>query len=426
MKIASMSLAILFIIILNYSQLYSGDVNFKVMTYNAENFTGEFITYPYNIWASTYKVKHFRTVINEVDPDIIIMQEMRNQSGVSLMLDSLNIGTSVYLRSDSLYLRGSSNDGYANMIFYKESVVTLLSHTMIIPTDSSRFIDKFKLEVNGNEFYIFGCHLKSSPYETEQRLSEVTALRDNLNTLPENSDFLVCGDMNFYNNGDESYSTGTREVAYLKFIQSEENNNGRCEDPLGNDQWEENFIIHSQSTENLDDRFDFIFNSFDMNDNTGIDRVSDSYISYGNDGNHFEQDVYDSTGINPNTIVPEEIAYALWKASDHLPVVAEYISYDPNNDIEVNDISTSILLQNYPNPFNPTTTINYTLPTAQNIELEIYNTEGKRVALVDKGIKEAGEHKKVFDGTNLSSGIYYYSLKADKEILATRKMMLIK
>ncbi|NUO19070.1 T9SS type A sorting domain-containing protein [bacterium] len=83
------------------------------------------------------------------------------------------------------------------------------------------------------------------------------------------------------------------------------------------------------------------------------------------------------------------------------------------------------LLQNYPNPFNPQTTISFTLPEMANVEVRVFNAVGQEVAVVTKGTFEAGLHSVTFDGSGLTSGIYFYSIKAG-EFSAQKKMLLIK
>lgn len=88
------------------------------------------------------------------------------------------------------------------------------------------------------------------------------------------------------------------------------------------------------------------------------------------------------------------------------------------------------LSQNYPNPFNPTTTIEFSLPTASKTKIEVYNILGKLVSVPFDGMAGAGENSIVWDGTNshgqkVSSGIYFYRLTAD-EYTETKKMTLLK
>ncbi|RPI75947.1 MAG: T9SS C-terminal target domain-containing protein [Ignavibacteriales bacterium] len=84
------------------------------------------------------------------------------------------------------------------------------------------------------------------------------------------------------------------------------------------------------------------------------------------------------------------------------------------------------LHQNYPNPFNPETNITFNLETGSEILLSIYNQLGESLGYLFKGYKEAGTHKIKFDGKNLTSGIYFYTLIASSGLKQTRKMILLK
>ncbi len=83
------------------------------------------------------------------------------------------------------------------------------------------------------------------------------------------------------------------------------------------------------------------------------------------------------------------------------------------------------LSQNYPNPFNPTTRINVSLPKAERVEIEVFNTLGQKVRTLFEGNLPAGVHKFEFDGSGLASGLYFYRIKAGK-FVATKKMILMK
>lgn len=89
-----------------------------------------------------------------------------------------------------------------------------------------------------------------------------------------------------------------------------------------------------------------------------------------------------------------------------------------------------VLEQNFPNPFNPNTTINYYMPTAQNVELAIYNITGQKIKSLVNGKQSAGNHQIQWDGRNdngelAASGVYIYRLQAGSEVL-TRKMALLR
>jgi hypothetical protein len=83
------------------------------------------------------------------------------------------------------------------------------------------------------------------------------------------------------------------------------------------------------------------------------------------------------------------------------------------------------LSQNYPNPFNPTTTINFDLPTAGQVNLSVYNMNGQLVNTLIDSKMNAGQNVANFDASNLSSGVYFYTLTAN-ESTETRKMILMK
>lgn len=83
------------------------------------------------------------------------------------------------------------------------------------------------------------------------------------------------------------------------------------------------------------------------------------------------------------------------------------------------------LSQNYPNPFNPTTIISYSLPEQTRVTIKIYDIIGKEVKTLVNTTKNAGDYTESFNGGNLSSGIYFYTLKTNK-FVETKKMILLK
>jgi hypothetical protein len=78
-----------------------------------------------------------------------------------------------------------------------------------------------------------------------------------------------------------------------------------------------------------------------------------------------------------------------------------------------------------PNPFNPSTTIRYDLPDRAQVTLTIFNTLGQQVATVVQGEQEAGYHEVKFDGSGLSSGVYFCRLKAGNSV-ETKRLVLMK
>ncbi|HSW53997.1 MAG TPA: T9SS type A sorting domain-containing protein [Ignavibacteriaceae bacterium] len=101
--------------------------------------------------------------------------------------------------------------------------------------------------------------------------------------------------------------------------------------------------------------------------------------------------------------------------------------YDPNVSVEIanNKIIDYQLMQNYPNPFNPTTVIDYSIKEEGNVELVIYDVLGKVVEKLVDERKIPGNYSLQFDASNLSSGLYFYSLRVN-DFVNTKKMLLIK
>ena len=84
-----------------------------------------------------------------------------------------------------------------------------------------------------------------------------------------------------------------------------------------------------------------------------------------------------------------------------------------------------VLNQNYPNPFNPSTKISFGLPQKSNVILRVFNALGEQVAELVNQSLEAGTHSYNFDASNLTSGVYIYSLQTDAGVVSN-KMTLLK
>jgi flagellar hook assembly protein FlgD len=122
-----------------------------------------------------------------------------------------------------------------------------------------------------------------------------------------------------------------------------------------------------------------------------------------------------------------EVRDALNTLISESKMITEFHSGGPLPSIgsEVPAPTEYTLMQNYPNPFNPITTISYNLPKTSKVRLTIYNTLGQVVKQYIDEIKPAGHHTKVWDGSNLASGVYIYRIQAG-EFQQIKKMILLK
>ncbi|HEY0030982.1 MAG TPA: T9SS type A sorting domain-containing protein [Bacteroidia bacterium] len=123
------------------------------------------------------------------------------------------------------------------------------------------------------------------------------------------------------------------------------------------------------------------------------------------------------------------------RASDGLVVVATHASGIYSTNItSVNDIVTvkdivaakaDLQLMNYPNPVNQSTTIEFVLEKKSNVNLQIWDEYGRLLETLVNETMQEGKHSVRFERKNLSSGIYYYSLTADRK-RKTNKMVIVK
>ncbi len=90
-----------------------------------------------------------------------------------------------------------------------------------------------------------------------------------------------------------------------------------------------------------------------------------------------------------------------------------------------NIVTNYALSQNYPNPFNPSTLISYQIPTSGLVTIKVYNVIGKEIATLVNEYQPSGNHSKEFSANGLTSGVYFYTIKAGS-FSATKKMILLK
>ena len=105
-------------------------------------------------------------------------------------------------------------------------------------------------------------------------------------------------------------------------------------------------------------------------------------------------------------------------------------SYSNIVESEISGPEVFNLSQNYPNPFNPSTVIKFSLPVDSQVRIELFNTLGEKVDELTNRAYSIGNHELNFDATQLSNGVYYYTINAtgiDKSTFSsTKKMVLMK
>ncbi len=179
-------------------------------------------------------------------------------------------------------------------------------------------------------------------------------------------------------------------------------------------------------------------NSYNFGESLINDGSGDARIEY-QDGNSNYNNDWDSTLTdNPANIYVKlnstftEIKGIVFYSHSFYKIVPrkndDFIGY--MGPTAVNDGLSSLpasfkLDQNYPNPFNPSTTINYSIPRGSMVTLKIFNILGQEVKTLVNENKAPGNYSIRFNASNLSSGVYFYNIKAGN-YYQVKKMMLLK
>ena len=125
----------------------------------------------------------------------------------------------------------------------------------------------------------------------------------------------------------------------------------------------------------------------------------------------------------------ESITGICWFAFSHYKLIPrtneDFTGFIAGVKSELNNPNRFELSQNYPNPFNPSTTINYSIPKESMVQLKIFNILGQQVKTLVSENEASGIYTVRFDASNLSSGIYFYSLRAGN-YYQVKKMLLLK
>jgi CubicO group peptidase (beta-lactamase class C family) len=110
--------------------------------------------------------------------------------------------------------------------------------------------------------------------------------------------------------------------------------------------------------------------------------------------------------------------------SEVLQFASNFVTSIGQQENETSALSSFILHQNYPNPFNPSTTISFQIPELSSISLTVYDVLGNEIAVLVQEERKSGKYEIEFNRSDLSSGVYFYQLRADN-YLQTKKMILL-
>lgn len=372
------------------------------------------------------KDSSLKTIISYVNPDVLVVNEVgSNITYVDRIVNNvLNTEGRNYFQHCPL--TNYSGGNIANMLFYNSDRLAFHSHFYIVTVN--RDINGYKMYyktpnlVNGDTIFttFLLAHLKAGTgSDNEQkRYSQVVNLMSKLENIGVYDNYCLSGDFNLY---------GASEQAYQYLIHYE-NSLYRFYDPLDDEaEWHENYnyrSIHTQSTHTdnngcaasggLDDRFDFILISPSVNyGSRRVAYIPNTYHALGNDGNHYNK----SINSPANNAVPSNVADALYKMSDHLPVVMDLaVDITPSSIPTVEDFSINIV-----NPIENNLIVSLQSSVYKQLMLEIYTMEGQLIGKHLSDIAEAGQRIEV--PFPYPAGFYIMKISDGTRVLAVKKMI---
>ncbi len=311
----------------------------KIMTFNLLNYRNVTTYCTNNNNNIAAKEGYFNTIINHVNPDILVCNEVGANfaNGYYLLTNALNINGET--KWGQANYNATTNADLSNMLYFNKEKIALLSQTTISKDtnnfDLVRLIDVYHLYYKDSNlsastdtvfFTVLAAHLKASNGSAERaiRAKTTAAVMNYLDINNVQGNVFFCGDLNVYKGS---------EAGFQNLVNYTANASVRFVDPIGAiGSWNNNAsyaYAHTQSVRSssngcaagggMDDRLDFILMSDEVINNVNKVRyISNSYKALGQDGLRFNGSINSPT----NYTLPANVINALYNMSDHLPVYA--------------------------------------------------------------------------------------------------------
>lgn len=368
-----------------------------------------------------------KKILDYVQPDILLIQELRNAYGLELILEeSFADVPGAHKSSTFIPLQSNQNSDFAlqQAIVYDTLVFGMAEERLkTTPTRDINIHKMFFKEENlsvtqdTSFLYIFNTHLKSSQGENNEqlRLAAAQIFVNELANLDPDIPILFGGDFNLYTSDEPAYQ-----------LLLDEENAIQMEDPInapGN--WTSSSYpfkqILTQSTRfsqiyddgaggGLDDRFDFVLASSNLLDGSGpVSLDPSTYVALSNNGTCYNQNI---TQCIEDNDVPSEIIWALYYMSDHLPVVFD-LELDFTLGTENSPAKADVAILQYGNAIM--------LGGKQNEGLwriQLYDLNGR---MLDAWNRSTGNMIRL---DQFETGIYVVLAENDKGERVTRKLLL--
>ncbi|MFC2103801.1 T9SS type A sorting domain-containing protein [Bacteroidota bacterium] len=411
----------------------------KVMHYNLMYY-GKNV---YDCTSSTNNIddknQNLKKIIQHVKPDLFSVNELDGEGAYPvsddakyLLDNALNVDGITYYRKTNfpdIYL--------ANTIFYNSNKLILKKSIPVsfyysgyqkIFNVYKFYFNSIDLETTSDTAYIYClvAHLKAGngSIEESQRAYETSLIMDYFESIGEQGNYLILGDFNVY--------TPT-ESAFQNLINSD-NSLYTFYDPANQiGEWSSNYdyrYYHTQSTHTngdchsgggMDDRFDFILASdFIMNGTNHYEYIANSYQTIGQDGSRYNS----SLNTSSNSVVPNNVAQALYDMSDHLPVYLELkIDQNQGEPLKVIEVGEERLKVVFNNPASERIHLKAYGGFMEYIVAELFSIKGEKV-YCKKIRTNNGSFEEIISISGFSSGIYLLNISDDNGLFYSSKIVI--
>ena len=424
MKYFTFNRTVLFLFLVLFTNLNYGQTRIKAMMYNVLNYSDSEV--------SQNKTPFLSTILNEVNPDLLMVCEVVDEIGSNYLFENAIIPFNEDFEKAPFEENQSGSYSLQQMVYYNSNKL-IFEESRVITADT-RDINQytFKIntenaEINPIRMEVFVTHLKASTGSSnrQRRLNSIQSFVSYTNTIASDSYVLFAGDFNFYTSNEEGYQylidnrnpiimidpinrpaptfpdDGVDYFNYDNYDSTYFWNNSSFSDIHSQSTRTSNsgLIDDNGSTGGLDDRFDFIMMSENFNTSSDLFYVNDSYQVVGNNGNCYNSQISNS---NCSGTYSQTLRNALIEFSDHLPIVMEIET--PENTLstytlsKINFISSNIT-QDYLKIF-------LTDKLDKNT-IKIYTINGQLIRI--KTPINSSENSLTIDVRHLSKGIYYLS-----------------
>ncbi len=405
----------LFLIFLLLATEVHSQTEIKAMFYNLLNYP----TAP-----PTNRNIILKNILNTYKPDLFMVCELETEAASNDILNfSLSEINKPYNKATFTSNQSNTYSSLQQLLFFNNNLFTLANQNVI--TTTIRDINHYTLILKTNDYLtnpkyleIFITHLKASQGSdnVQKRLDMVIEFTNALDNLPTNSFVIFAGDFNFYTSSESGYQqilSNTNSII-MKDVLNIDNEN---------QSWHTNtnyINSHTQATRisnsdfdgygaggGLDDRFDFIMLSEEIINNSNLNYISNSYKSYGNNNNCYNNRIDDTSCSG---IYNQSLRDNLYLMSDHLPVI---LSLEYTETLTTsNSVNSQKLFYIETNDINYDELIIYIKESKGNEQITIYNSIGLKIYTFKVSKNELRINIK-----DLCNGIYYIKSNKRKKII---------